>query len=91
MVPEGIINLPLTVGEKPNRATVCVDFVVIKRQSPFNAIMGRPTLMALKAIMSMHHLALKFPTESGVGIVRGSQYEARNCYLESTRVGKSSD
>ena len=31
VVPEGIINLPLTVGEKPNRATVCVDFVVIKR------------------------------------------------------------
>ena len=44
--------------------------------------MGRPTVNALKAVVSTYHLAMKFPTKSGVGVFRGNQDGARKCYME---------
>ena len=53
------------------------------RPSVYNVILGRPTVNALKAVVSMYHLAPKFPTPSGVGVFRGNQEWARKCYLEA--------
>ena len=49
--------------------------------SSYNAIIGRPTLNRLKAIMSTYHLSVKFPTEYGIGQAQGDQLAARECYL----------
>jgi hypothetical protein len=57
-----------------------VDFLVIDRPSTNNMIMGRPVLNKLKAATSTYHLMMKFPTEEGVGVVRGDQLTARRCY-----------
>ncbi|RWW01580.1 hypothetical protein GW17_00035377 [Ensete ventricosum] len=38
--------------------------------STYNAIIGRPTLNRLKAVVSTYHQLLKFPTRAGVGKVR---------------------
>ena len=76
----GVITLPLTVGEYPRESYVMADFLVIDQPSPFNAVLGRPALKALKAITSIYHLLLKFPTPNRVGQVRGNQEEARRCY-----------
>uniref|UniRef100_A0A2N9FPR8 Integrase catalytic domain-containing protein n=1 Tax=Fagus sylvatica TaxID=28930 RepID=A0A2N9FPR8_FAGSY len=53
----------------------------------YNAIIGRPTLNRLRAVTSTYHLLLKFPTEHGIGEVRGDQVAARECYLASLGSG----
>ncbi|XP_062151978.1 uncharacterized protein LOC133860372 [Alnus glutinosa] len=64
-----------------------VKFLVVDRVSAYNAIIGRTTLNNLKTVTSTPHLSMKFPTEEGVGVVKGDQKEARRCYnlsLKST-------
>ena len=39
----------------------------------------------MRAVTSIYHLCLKFPTPGGVGVIRGNQYEARMCYTTSVR------
>ncbi|GAV73922.1 hypothetical protein CFOL_v3_17405 [Cephalotus follicularis] len=55
-------------------------FLVVDTPSPYNAIVGRPCLNLLEAIVSTRHLVVKFPTRFGVGEVRGDQQAARQCY-----------
>ncbi|GAV71618.1 hypothetical protein CFOL_v3_15108 [Cephalotus follicularis] len=55
-------------------------FLVVDTPSPYNAIIGRPGLNLLEAIVSTRHLLMKFPTRFGVGEVRGDQQVARQCY-----------
>ena len=43
-------------------------------------IIRRPTLNCWKAITSTYCLKIKFPTENGVGEVKGDQVLARECY-----------
>jgi hypothetical protein len=64
-----------------------VKFLLVDRPSTYNAIFGRTTLNELKAITSTPHLSMKFPTEEGIGVMKGDQREARRCYnfsLKST-------
>ena len=81
--PNGIVTLPITVGTHPNTVSKTVNFLVINCPSAYNAIIGRPTLNRLPAVTSTYHLLLKFPTEHGIGEVRGDQVAARECYLAS--------
>jgi hypothetical protein len=78
--PIGVITLLITAGSTPKQASVMADFLVIDRPSAYNAIIGRPTLNKLRAITSTYHLKMKFPTDHGIGEVRGDQVAARNCY-----------
>ncbi|XP_058076315.1 uncharacterized protein LOC131224885 [Magnolia sinica] len=80
ILPEGVISLPLTTGNSPHQATVMVDFLIVNQPSVYNAILGRPSLCLLQAVVSMYHLSMKFSTESGVGVVKGDQQDSRRCY-----------
>ena len=77
---EEIISLPLTVGNAPKVSTVMVDFLVVDRPFAYNAIISRPGLNKLRATTSTYHLMMKFPTEEGVGEVKGDQLVAKRCY-----------
>ena len=55
------------VGDYPRKSCVVTDFLAIDQPSTFNAVLGRPSLKALKAITSVYHLLMKFPTLNGVG------------------------
>ncbi|GAV58303.1 hypothetical protein CFOL_v3_01837, partial [Cephalotus follicularis] len=55
-------------------------FLVVDTPSPYNAIIGRPGLNLIEAIVSTRHLLMKFPTRFGVGEARGDQQAARQCY-----------
>ncbi|KAG2276578.1 hypothetical protein Bca52824_059133 [Brassica carinata] len=75
----GLNELAVTAGE----IRKIVEFIVIDRPSPFNAILGRPWLYNMKAVPSTYHQCLKFPTSKGIGTIRGSQRNSRTCYLAS--------
>ena len=80
VTPMGVITLPVIVGEYPRESCVMADFLVIDQPSAFNKMLGRPSLRALKAITSIYHILMKFPTPNEVEQVRGNQEEARRCY-----------
>ncbi|KAK3012116.1 hypothetical protein RJ639_010589 [Escallonia herrerae] len=82
---EGIIALPVAIGTPPAQANFMLDFGVVKVPSAYNAIVGRPALNQLQAVVSTYHLKMKFPTEQGIGEVKGDQTTARQCYVTSCR------
>ena len=85
VLPFGSIQLVLTLGDLPCQATTMARFLVVDAPSAYNMLLGRPTLNAIKAIPSAYHMMIKFPTTSGVGMVRGDQRVARECYSPSMK------
>ncbi|XP_022860123.1 uncharacterized protein LOC111380720 [Olea europaea var. sylvestris] len=70
---EGITELPLTLGSEGKQVTWFITFHVVRAPMAYNAILGRPLLNGIKVIVSTFHLAMKFPTSNGIGVVRGNQ------------------
>ncbi|KAL5578188.1 hypothetical protein UlMin_019887 [Ulmus minor] len=82
---EGILNLPVKLGSTPCQHIQAVDFILVDYPSPYNAIIGRPTLNKIQAVTSTYHLLVKFPTVEGIGILRGNQTESREIYKAANR------
>ncbi|XP_062162167.1 uncharacterized protein LOC133869226 [Alnus glutinosa] len=80
VLPLGSIDLPVTAGTYPRQKVIMVKFLIVDRVSAYNAIIRRTALNDLKAMTSTPHLSMKFPTEEGVGVVKGDQKESRRCY-----------
>ncbi|XP_073117116.1 uncharacterized protein [Elaeis guineensis] len=66
-------------------------FTVVRVPSTYNAILGRPGLNALRAIVSTYHLLVRFPTKNGAGEMRWDQQLVRRCFQISTQNNKSED
>jgi BarA-like signal transduction histidine kinase len=79
----GVTSLQITAGTYPKQATKKVDFLVVDCPSAYNVIIGRPTLNRLRAVTLTYHLLVRFPTENGIGEMKGDQAMARKCYLTS--------
>ncbi|GKV27793.1 hypothetical protein SLEP1_g36919 [Rubroshorea leprosula] len=62
---EGLVNLPIYVRNEPHYRMASMNFLVVKMESTFNAIIKKATLCELKAVISQPHLCMKFqhPTE----------------------------
>ena len=60
---------------------VMVTFIIVSSFSPYTAILGRSWIHALGAIPSTLHVKVKFPTEQGVAVVRGSQKVVGQCLV----------
>ena len=58
-----------------------VAFIVVISFSPYMVILGRPWIYAMGAVSSTLHVKVKFPTEQGIAVVRGSQQVARQCLV----------
>ena len=78
--PRGIVMLTVTVGTQPRQLTRQLDFLVVDCPSSYNIIIGRPTLNSWKVATSTYCLKVKFPTDNGVGEVRGDQILSKECY-----------
>ena len=85
MLPLGSIQLVLTLGDPPCQATTTVRFLIVDAPSAYNILLGRPSLNTIRAIPSAYHMVIKFPTANGVGMVRGNQRIARECYSASMK------
>ncbi|GKV09092.1 hypothetical protein SLEP1_g20639 [Rubroshorea leprosula] len=67
----GIITIPIHVGDTAQKAVVTLDFFVVDIPCSFNAILGRPGLNGLQAVISTSHMMIKFPMPKGIGVARG--------------------
>ncbi|XP_074359918.1 uncharacterized protein LOC141700041 [Apium graveolens] len=85
------IDMLVLFGSPPCQVWKEVKFHVISASSSFNAILGRTTITALRAITSISHLKMKFPIEFGVGEMIGDQATARQCYLTTVSSKKKTD
>ena len=83
VIPERTIKLVVTLGEPPQTATMMIDFLAVKCPLAFNGVLGKPLLKALKAVISIYCLTMKFPTATGIGQVQGRQCDSRKCYNKS--------
>nr|XP_027097533.1 uncharacterized protein LOC113717083 [Coffea arabica] len=63
---EGMVSLMVTIRRHPRCRTMPVNYAVVKVHSPYNMLIGRSTLNALRALYSTYHLSFKFPTPAGV-------------------------
>ena len=85
VLPLGLIQLVLTLGETPCQATMTARFLIVDAPSAYNMLLGRPSLNAIKAVPLAYHMIIKFPTIHGVGTIRGDQRVARECYTASMK------
>ena len=69
--PKGLVRLIVMVGTYPVQLTRQLDFLVIDWPPSYNVIIRRPTLNKWKAATSTYCLKVKFPTDTGVGEVKG--------------------
>ena len=85
VLPLGSIQLVLNMGDPLCQATTTVRFLIIDALSAYNMLLGRPSLKAIRVIPSSYHMVIKFPNANGVGLVRGNQRMARECYSTSMK------
>ena len=85
VLPLGSIQLVLTLGDPPCQATMAEKFLIVDAPSAYNLLLGKPSFNAIKAIPSAYHIMIKFPTTGGVGMVRGDQRVAKECYSASIK------
>ena len=85
VLPLGSIQLVLTMGDPLCQATTIVRLLIIDALSAYNMLLGRPSLNAIRVIPSSYHMVIKFPNANGVGMVRGNQRMARECYSTSMK------
>ena len=81
----GSIQLVLTLGDPQCQATMVVRFLIVDAPSAYNILLGRPYLNAIRAVPSAYHMVIKFPIANGVGMIRGDQRVARECYSTSMK------
>ncbi|XP_027102845.2 uncharacterized protein [Coffea arabica] len=88
--PERMVTLTVTVRRHSRCRTIPVNFVIVKVDSPYNLLLGRPALNALRAVYSTNHLSFKFPTPAGVVEVSSDICAARECYLATLQAASPS-
>ncbi|XP_052111673.1 uncharacterized protein LOC127743059 [Arachis duranensis] len=82
----GYIWLQTTFGEYTDNKTIDIQYLVVDCKSPYNIILGRPSLNAFNAIVSTVHLCVKFLSQDNkVVTIHGDQKEARQCYNASLK------
>nr|XP_009407021.1 PREDICTED: uncharacterized protein LOC103989797 [Musa acuminata subsp. malaccensis] len=86
--PLGAVTLPITLGVPPRSKTVMSTFLVVDLPTAYNAILGRPTLNKIRAVVSTYHQTVKFSTHAEAGEVWGSPRETKQCYLTTVSLHK---
>ena len=80
---KGYNELYTTFGEGKNTKTIKIH-LVIDANTSYNILLGRPSINRLMAIVSIPHLAMKFPSKTkDILTVHVNQKEARECYAKS--------
>ena len=79
-------RLPVRVRDKVSSHTIDINFLVVDIPMRYNVILRRPTLNAIKAIISPYLLLIQFELDHRrVGKLYGDQKMARECYCVSLK------
>jgi hypothetical protein len=77
IVALGKVTMSVTFDYVHNTWSEQVVFDIVDMEYPYNAIIGRETLNAFKAILHPAYLCMKIPSEQGPITIHGSQEAAR--------------
>ncbi|GJR97913.1 reverse transcriptase domain-containing protein [Tanacetum coccineum] len=77
--PMGQLRLPVMVGNKEHSTTAWMNFMVIRSPSPYNGIIGRPGISAIRAVPSTAHGMLKFPVNGGIVTIYNTAALPKEC------------
>ncbi|XP_057758240.1 uncharacterized protein LOC130978505 [Arachis stenosperma] len=83
----GYVWVKTTLGEPPHSKTLDIQYLIVDCFSPYNIILGRPSLNTFRAMVSTIHLCVKFCSEKGtIAIIYSDRKEARQCYNAGLKV-----
>ena len=82
---EGIIQLPMTMGQETCEVTYILNFLVIKVVTSYIAILGGTRINSFKVVASTYHMKIKFPVKIGTGMEKEDQKLAQNFYIAPLR------
>ncbi|XP_015956824.1 uncharacterized protein LOC107481123 [Arachis duranensis] len=89
--PDGVISLPVSVGQAQGRRSVMAEFVVLRDSTAYNIILGRKTINDVEAIINTKLLVMKFVTDDrSIGSIRGDLKTAVACDNASLSLRKKS-
>jgi hypothetical protein len=84
--PMGRIQLELLFGEKDNFRRELIWFKVVDLNSPYHALLGRPTLAKFTAIPHYAYLKMKLPGPRGVITITGCYKKSMECTKASSKL-----
>lgn len=83
------MTLATTCGEVVDAKIIDVSFHIVDAMSPFNIILGRPTIDSLGVVISTQHLVLKYSLPRGLfGTIQGDQQITQEGYQNSLEIEK---
>ncbi|XP_072060307.1 uncharacterized protein [Arachis hypogaea] len=89
--PDGLISLPISVGQVQGRRSAMAEFVVLRDSTAYNIILGRKMINDIEAIINTKLLIMKFVADDGsVGSIRGDLETAVACDNASLSLRKKS-
>ncbi|XP_057755779.1 uncharacterized protein LOC130974959 [Arachis stenosperma] len=89
--PNGVISLPISVGQTQGRRSAMAEFVILRDSTAYNIILGRKTINDVEAIINTKLLVMKFVTDDGsIGSIRGDLETAVACDNASLSLRKKS-
>nr|GEV53146.1 reverse transcriptase domain-containing protein [Tanacetum cinerariifolium] len=71
--PIGKIKLLVKIGDEEHSALAWMNFMVVRSQSPYNGIIGKPRVRKLQAVPSTSHEMIMIPIEGGVITLKSSK------------------
>nr|GEW91642.1 hypothetical protein [Tanacetum cinerariifolium] len=79
----GQIQLLVKIEDEEHFALVWMNFMIVRSQSPYNGIIGRPGVKKLQAVPSTAHGMLKISIEGGVITLKSSKLVPLECAMVS--------
>nr|GEW73098.1 reverse transcriptase domain-containing protein [Tanacetum cinerariifolium] len=68
-------------ASEEHSASALMNFMIVKFPSPYNGIIGRPSLRKIQSVPSAAHGMLKFPVEGGISTIRITTIKAAECRM----------
>ncbi|XP_072058129.1 uncharacterized protein [Arachis hypogaea] len=89
--PDGVISLPVSVGQGQGRRSIMAEFVVLRDSTAYSIILGRKMINDVEAVINTKLLEMKFVADDGsVGSIKGDLETAVACDNASLSLRKKS-